>query len=161
MAEQNNRKIRNKNLPGSWHLLIGSISCLSCFGLVLSSYLAYTAINHIAVPCSLTKGCATVEASSHSHILGVPVAGLGVLFYLALLVLTIWLVVNPRVIINRIILILAGGGFLFSIYLSSLEEFVIHAWCAWCISSAILTVIIFVLSLLAVILHDKRLKVLT
>jgi protein-disulfide isomerase/rhodanese-related sulfurtransferase len=39
------------------------------------------------------------------------------------------------------------AGFLFSIYLTSLEAFVIHAWCAWCVVSALLVTGIFVLSL--------------
>jgi protein-disulfide isomerase/rhodanese-related sulfurtransferase len=37
---------------------------------------------------------------------------------------------------------------LFSIYLTSLEAFVIHAWCAWCVVSALVVTGIFVLSLL-------------
>jgi protein-disulfide isomerase/rhodanese-related sulfurtransferase len=39
------------------------------------------------------------------------------------------------------------AGFLFSIYLTSLEAFVIHAWCAWCVVSALVVTGIFVLSL--------------
>ena len=42
---------------------------------------------------------------------------------------------------------ISGGGFLFSLYLTSLEAFVIHAWCAWCVTSAIVVTCIFVLSL--------------
>jgi protein-disulfide isomerase/rhodanese-related sulfurtransferase len=40
------------------------------------------------------------------------------------------------------------AGFLFSIYLTSLEAFVIHAWCAWCVVSALVVTAIFVLSVL-------------
>jgi protein-disulfide isomerase/rhodanese-related sulfurtransferase len=42
---------------------------------------------------------------------------------------------------------LSGAGFLFSLYLTGLEAFVIHAWCAWCVTSAIIITCIFLLSL--------------
>jgi hypothetical protein len=47
-------------------------------------------------------------------------------------------------------LVLAGGatiGLLFSAYLTYLEAFVIHAWCRWCIASAVLAVLIFIFTL--------------
>jgi uncharacterized membrane protein len=33
---------------------------------------------------------------------------------------------------------LALGGWLFSMYLTAIEAFVLHAWCSWCVTSAIL-----------------------
>ena len=38
-------------------------------------------------------------------------------------------------------------GVAFSAYLTYLEAFVIHAWCQWCVISAILVTLIFLLSL--------------
>ena len=37
-------------------------------------------------------------------------------------------------------------GVLFSIYLTYLELFVIHAICSWCLSSAVIITVLFVLS---------------
>jgi len=45
---------------------------------------------------------------------------------------------------------LLGGVILgvgFSAYLTYLEAFVIHAWCQWCVSSAIIMVLAFLASL--------------
>ena len=46
-------------------------------------------------------------------------------------------------------LLLAGSGFgvAYSAYLTYLEAFVIHAWCQWCVISAILMTLIFLASL--------------
>ena len=38
-------------------------------------------------------------------------------------------------------------GVAFSGYLTYLEAFVIHAWCQWCVISAILVTLIFLLSI--------------
>ncbi len=39
-------------------------------------------------------------------------------------------------------------GMIYSAYLSYLEEYVIHAWCPYCIVSAMMITIIFILSIL-------------
>ena len=46
------------------------------------------------------------------------------------------------------LLLLAGGSLLFAAYLTGLELFVIHAICRWCVASAVIVMLIFVLSLL-------------
>jgi protein-disulfide isomerase/rhodanese-related sulfurtransferase len=43
--------------------------------------------------------------------------------------------------------VIAGGGVAFSAYLTYLEGFVIHAWCAWCAASAIIVTLLFILAL--------------
>lgn len=43
----------------------------------------------------------------------------------------------------------AFGGVVFSLYLLSLEAFVIHAYCTWCLSSLVAVLFIFVLTLTA------------
>jgi uncharacterized membrane protein len=45
--------------------------------------------------------------------------------------------------ISKLLLFLAVSGFLFTVYLTSLELFVIHAICQWCVISAIIVTIIF------------------
>jgi uncharacterized membrane protein len=44
--------------------------------------------------------------------------------------------------------VLAGIGVLFTVYLTYLELFVIHAICRWCVASGVIIVAIFILSLL-------------
>src|SRR5438874_7818609 len=45
----------------------------------------------------------------------------------------------------------AGLGFLISLYLTGLEAFVLHAWCAWCVVSALTVTAIFPLAVLEVL----------
>ena len=97
-----------------------------------------------------TGGCETVQNSPWAVFLGVPVPLLGLGGYGALMVLSM-LGLQPRFAEDRriSILLLLGAtiGLAFSAYLTYLEAAVIHAWCRWCVVSAILAVIIFLLAL--------------
>jgi uncharacterized membrane protein len=42
-------------------------------------------------------------------------------------------------------LLASFSGLLFSLYLSSLEAFILHAWCVLCLSSQLLILAIFIL----------------
>ena len=94
--------------------------------------------------------CAAVEASPYSKVRGFPVSALGVGGYLALVGASL-AGLQPRFAGVRVVsaVLVAGGsiGFGFSLYLTYLEAYVIHAWCQWCVTSAILMTIIFGLAL--------------
>jgi protein-disulfide isomerase/uncharacterized membrane protein/rhodanese-related sulfurtransferase len=123
---------------------------LPLLGLFDSLYLlwAYTSPSRPMV--CLGSGCDAVRASSYAHLFGLPLPVFGVANYtvLGLLIFALVLVSAPlgRV-IQWTVAGISGGGFLFSLYLTSLQAFVIHAWCAWCDISALVVTGIFVLSL--------------
>lgn len=91
--------------------------------------------------CGPSSGCATVAASEHSVVLGVPVAAWGVAFSL--------LVVGCALIwwrsADRLALLAAYGllllGTLVVAWLTYVELFVIHAICAWCVAHAVTVVL--------------------
>jgi uncharacterized membrane protein len=90
--------------------------------------------------------CATVQSSQYASLGPVPVSFIGVLGYVALLVLS-FVGLRPSHRESRMIggLLLAGslGGGLFSAYLTYLEAFVIEVWCQYCVVSAIIITLIF------------------
>jgi protein-disulfide isomerase/rhodanese-related sulfurtransferase len=98
----------------------------------------------------LGSGCDTVRASPYAHVFGLPVPIFGVAAYV---VLTLLIFAEDLFreglgqTLPYAVTCLSGGGFLYSLYLTSLEAFVIHAWCAWCVTSALVITSIFVLSL--------------
>jgi uncharacterized membrane protein len=87
-------------------------------------------------------GCETVANSSYSHIAGVNVAVFGIVGYVALL-LTAFLA-NDLGRFGGFAVSL--GGFGFSVYLTYLEIFKIEAICQWCVASAVLMTILFLLN---------------
>jgi len=44
--------------------------------------------------------------------------------------------------------LLTGWGVVFTAWLNYLEAFVIHAWCEWCLGSAGMVLVLFVLALM-------------
>ena len=119
---------------------------LALVGLLLSLYLWLWKIGVVGVLVCGTGTCERVQTSSYSVILGLPVALIGVLGYLALLVVSI-VGIQPRwsgdPVPTQLLVALSGAGVLFTIYLSYIEGFVLNAWCRWCLGSAAIIAAIF------------------
>lgn len=122
------------------------IAVVALLGLFISAYLLLYNLGAFGTVLCGTGGCETVQNSPWAYFMGIPVAGLGVAGYLMILVVAL-IGVQPRFAAERwvsiALLALTGIAVAFSIYLSVLEEFVIHAWCRWCVASAVLSVVAF------------------
>ena len=127
-----------------------AIAILSLVGLLVSVYLTLHRVGVIGtLACGADGGCSTVQSSSYATFLGVPVPFLGLAGYLALFLISMRAVsgVADERRMAVVLLALSAGAFAFSLYLTALEAFVIHAWCRWCVVSAIIATLIFVCSL--------------
>lgn len=127
-----------------------AVSILSLMGLLISLYLLAHSFGLTGpVMCGIGD-CEAVQASPYSHIGPIPISGIGTVGYLLLLVLA-FLGLQPRFTRSKVVsLLLLGGSLLgvaFSVYLTYLEAFVIHAWCQWCVGSAVIITVIFILLL--------------
>jgi uncharacterized membrane protein len=87
-------------------------------------------------------GCQAVAESSYSHIAGVNIAIFGIFGYIFLLGSAFF--ANDYARLGAFAVAL--GGFGFSIYLTYLEIFKIEAICQWCVASAVLMTIQFLLN---------------
>jgi uncharacterized membrane protein len=127
------------------------IAMLSLVGFLISSYLLLYKINVLGKIACGSGSCETVQASPWATFVFVPVPAWGVGGYLLILVLAV-LGLQPRFIESRLlsIALLAATtlAFAFSAYLTGVEAFLIHAWCRWCVASAIVATLIFLTSLL-------------
>ena len=126
------------------------MALLSLAGLFLGAYLTLYKIGIIGtLACGVTS-CETVQTSRWSVFLGVPVATWGVGFY-ALMLALVLAGLQPRFADSRrlaaAVLALASWGVLFTAWLNYLEAFVIHAWCEWCLGSAAMVLVLFLLAL--------------
>ena len=123
-----------------------AITLLALIGTFISLYLTLHKLGIVGSLLCGTGSCDLVQASKWSVFMGVPVPFLGLAGYALLTGLGI-ASLQPRNIDSRpiaIALILVGlGAFAFSVYLSALEHYVIHAWCRWCIASAVIATLIF------------------
>lgn len=139
----------DRNSPGyAGHWLIPALSLV---GLGVSIYLAYVEISHVEAVCGPVGHCNLVQSSVYAQILGIPIAVLGMLNYVAIIILWAGQRVKPLATLSALALLgLTLFGTLFSIYLTLLEIFVIRAVCAWCLSSAIITTLLLLLVVIPV-----------
>jgi uncharacterized membrane protein len=122
--------------------LITAACALAALG--ISLFLTWERARGGSVPCPVGGGCETVAASPYAHLLGVPVSvlgGAGAALMLASLALPPQRGVQAR-------LSLAFVGTAFSAYLTYLEAARIHAYCAWCVTSAALWCVLLAVSLM-------------
>lgn len=102
----------------------------------------------------LGTGCDAVRASAYSSVQGVPMPVFGVFGY-ALLALVIFseslLSGSLAKLVRYAALGMTGFGFLLSLYLDYLQGFVIHAYCAWCLSSGVAMTALFGLAIADVV----------
>ena len=128
-----------------------SAALLSLAGLFISAYLYLYKLGKIGSLACGTGGCETVQLSPWSRIAGVDVALIGLLGYAGVLALTL-AAVQPGLVGRRwpatLLAGLAGFGVLFTVYLTYLELFVIHAICRWCVASGFVILTIFIVALL-------------
>ncbi len=115
---------------------------LVIIGLVDSFYLFYKYINADPINCLLFDGCNTVAQSPYSHFLGIPLPTFGVLFYGVMFLLVFFLMRHDNFLIKRITLLGAIVGFIFSLYFTYLQGFVIQAFCIYCLISALVSTLI-------------------
>ena len=127
------------------------MALISLAGLFLGVYLTMYKFGIIGSLACNVGSCEQVQTSRWSVFLGVPVATWGVGFYVLMLVLAI-AGLQPRFMdswrLSLAMLLLAGWGVVFTAWLNYLEAFVIHAWCEWCLGSAGMVLVLFVLALM-------------
>jgi uncharacterized membrane protein len=120
-------------------------------GVFVAAYLAMYKLGYIGTLACKTGSCETVQTSRWATFLGLPVAAWGVGFYVAVLGVALAglgtaLADSRR--ISQLLVGMTGFGVLFSLWLTYLELFVIHAICTDCVISALLVGVLFVLSAL-------------
>jgi uncharacterized membrane protein len=127
------------------------MALISLLGLFLGAYLTLYKFGFIGTLACGVSSCEQVQTSRWSVFLGLPVATWGLGFYALTLVLAI-VGLQERYSDSRglslIMLLLTGWGALFTGWLNYLEAFVIHAWCEWCLFSAGMVLILFILAAL-------------
>ncbi len=127
---------------------------LSLLGLFDSAYLWWVYTSPSRPLVCLGTGCDVVRASSYANLWGLPLPAYGVATY-AVLALLIFAEALAGDRLKRGIRLAVAAiscvGFLTSFYLTGIEAFVLHAWCAWCVFSALTITFIFILALLELV----------
>ena len=119
---------------------------LSLVGLLDALYLSYEHFQNVIPPCAVGSfsDCGKVLQSSYSVVLGIPLAVIGVAQYATVFALTI-LTSGKKKWAPYILVLQSKIGFLGSLYFVYLQLVVLHAICLYCMVSAAISTLIFLL----------------
>lgn len=129
-------------------LAVWLVLLLSFFGLSDSAYLAKGAITGDPLICNIENlsGCNIVAQSPYSQLFGIPLADFGLVFYGLLFILAAVEILYRFVHVRRAIQGIAALGLIASAYFMFIQLSIINALCIYCIASAGITFLIFILS---------------
>lgn len=127
-------------------LIIGII--LSAIGgFLISLYIKKEKHQGEHMVCPLGQGCGTLVNGRFAKFLGVPLENVGMVYYgvIALFYTAVlFREVSPT--LMWLSLLLTGGAFAFSLYLTIIQLFVVKKWCTLCLGSGAISFLILVLS---------------
>lgn len=117
---------------------------LSFLGLLVASYLSYEYLTAASITCPIGgKSCDIVRLSPYASFFGISTPLYGVAYYFAMMVGVFFVMAGwMRRLMKNLTFIATVLSVLFGIYLTYLEAFVIRAYCIWCISSFIITIVL-------------------
>jgi uncharacterized membrane protein len=126
------------------------LATLALIGVFVSTYLTLYKLGYIGELTCAVGSCETVNTSRWATFLGLPVAAWGLGFYVSALLLAM-LSIQEKFADSRAFSVgfvaLTGWGVVFSGWLTYLELFVINAICMWCVISACIVAIMFLVSI--------------
>lgn len=115
-------------------------------GFSLASYIYKCKHRKRPLVCPMRGSCDFVTQSDYSKFLGIPVERLGMVYYMAVFLFHAIVLLYPPIFTQGMIiasLAASTAAILFSLYLMSVQAFVLKQWCTWCVCSAILCAGIF------------------
>lgn len=125
------------------------IALASC-GFTLAFYIHSTKKSGGPLICPLEGSCEHVVHSDYGKIVGIPVEVLGMAYYLSVgLVYTLFAFTPDLMpsVMHYAIVGISLTSFVFSLYLTSIQAFVLKHWCTWCLFSALICTLILILTL--------------
>lgn len=113
-------------------------------GFLDATYLTISHYRHVIPPCSVVHGCEQVLTSSYATIVGIPMALIGALYYLSILLCALASVEMKREQLLLLTARLTGVGMAASLYFLALQIFVIHSYCLYCLGSVATSTLLFI-----------------
>jgi uncharacterized membrane protein len=129
--------------------LVWSAFVIALVGFSDASYLTVEHFRNAIPPCSITGGCENVLTSPYAVILGIPVPVLGAIYYLAILIGLFTFFDSKKEVILRWTLRATVLGFLITMWFLYVQQFLIHAYCQYCLLSALTSTLLFVIAIIS------------
>ena len=136
------------------HIYLGLIA--ATIGLGISTYIHRQKKQKTTLVCPREASCEKVVHSTYATTFGIDNTLLGIAYYTVIGLLYAIALAFPTLLTAPVLWVMTLAtcfGALFSLYLIALQAFVIRAWCAWCLGSALATGLL-VVALFGHDMHD-------
>jgi uncharacterized membrane protein len=137
----------------AWIYLIAAL--VSLIGLADALYLTVQHITGQSLRCTIISGCSEVLSSSYAQIGSIPLAAVGAFAYFTVFSLAILSAFNYRF-ARPLLTGLVAVMFLMTLWLLYLQAFVIRHFCQYCLLSAVVTIVLTGLLVIAPLLKRVR-----
>lgn len=115
---------------------------LALAGFADAVYLTVKHVYQADAGCPIAEGCDTVLKSEFATFMGIPLAYLGLAYYLIAVIGITAYHQSEKTDVLKGLFLLNLGGFSFSLWLVYLQAFVLNAFCTWCLFSALVTTLL-------------------
>ena len=122
-------------------------------GFCVAFYIYYTKRHHKQLVCPIGSDCNAVVTSRYAKFLGVSLEYYGMFYYAVIIAAYIILISAPHLFSELFLfglIMLTAAAFFFALYLLFAQAFLLRQWCIWCILSAMLSIVIFIFSLVSI-----------
>ncbi len=120
---------------------------LGIVGLLLSGFIHHKKRKKEKLVCVIGEDCDKVINSRFSEMMGVPNEVLGMLFYAAIIGITMFLTAGMTSVSSFSLItvrfIMSGVAALFSLFLTYIQLVLLKEWCEYCLVNAAVTIAIF------------------
>ena len=126
-------------------------------GLLVSIYMTIYKVTSNDSMCLGSGDCSTVNASIYSEVNGIPVAVIGILGYVAILGVLLFVNRNSFFRQNGTLMIfgMALTGFIFTVWLIYVEIALLKAICPFCVTSQVAMTLIFIMAVIRLIKNPQ------
>ncbi len=105
--------------------------------------------NKSPLVCPIRFDCQAVTHSDYSKLFGIPLEILGMTYYALISLAYLFFIITNGVVplpLVGLVVFLSFSAFIFSIYLLGVQIFILKKGCSWCIVSALICLLIFILT---------------
>lgn len=126
---------------------------LGILGFLLALWIRHKKKKNEQMVCPFRGECGAVIYSRYSQFFGIELTSIGLVYYafiaFAYAVMSVWHVV----VIPEVVFVMLGVtmvAFLFSLYLTGVQAFLLKRWCTWCLFSVALCTLIFITTIVGI-----------
>lgn len=137
----------NKSVSNVPIVILVLFFILALVGFSDATYLAAKHFKGEEINCSLLNGCTKVTTSVYSTVAGIPISLFGSFYYLTFILglVLYWDIRNGKILYW--LSLFTVSGFIVSLILFGIQALILNAYCLYCIVSAIICTLLFILGM--------------